>query len=229
VTAAVVTWGKGPASPDDWFRQPAYASVLQDWRAWLQEGIVDYLLPMDYYRETEEQAPWFDAWTRWAATNPGKRGVVLGLGAYLNDADGVLAQLGRARALGALGVAMYSYAVPTRDLEDASAEDRAAFAARLRSVFPRPAPAPNLAWLHQPIGGGVIVEVADSEGLNVTLDNGSNVRRTWRTDGTGVAGGLEIPAGFYNVTLGDSTEAVSVVVQDGLVSAVRVLPMRAQR
>ena len=51
VTAAVVTWGRGPQTADDWERQAPYAAVLQDWRAWLQEGIVDYLLPMDYYRE----------------------------------------------------------------------------------------------------------------------------------------------------------------------------------
>ena len=41
--------------------------------------------------------------------------------------------------LGALGVALYSYAVPTADLADASQEDRDAFAAQLRTVFARPA------------------------------------------------------------------------------------------
>ena len=98
VTAAVVTWGKGPRTADDWESQPAYASVLQDWRSWLRQGIVDYLLPMDYYREAGLQAGWFDTWTRWEVTNAGNRGVVLGLGTYLNSADGALAQLGRARA-----------------------------------------------------------------------------------------------------------------------------------
>jgi uncharacterized lipoprotein YddW (UPF0748 family) len=144
VTAAVVTWGSGPQTAADWLTQPAYASVLQDWRDWLQEGIVDYLLPMDYFRETSQQAAWFDTWTQWQVTYAGKRSVVLGLGSYLNNADGVLAQLGRARSLGALGVALYSYAVPTADLEYASADDRLAFAAQLRSVFAQPAPVPNL-------------------------------------------------------------------------------------
>jgi hypothetical protein len=69
---------------------------------------------------------------------------VLGIGSYLNSADGALAQVGRARALGALGVALYSYAVPTRDLEDATREDRQAFADQLRGVFARPAPVPDL-------------------------------------------------------------------------------------
>jgi uncharacterized lipoprotein YddW (UPF0748 family) len=118
--------------------------VLQDWRTWLQLGIVDYLLPMDYYRETPQQSVWFDTWTQWQVAHPGVRGVVLGLGSYLNSADQALAQLGRARALGGLGVALYSYAVPTRDLEDASQEDRQAFAEQLRAVFARPAPVPDL-------------------------------------------------------------------------------------
>jgi uncharacterized lipoprotein YddW (UPF0748 family) len=144
VSAAVIAWGRGPQSADDWERQAPFASVLQDWRYWLQEGIVDYLLPMDYYREAGPQAAWFDTWTQWQVNHTGKRGVVLGMGSYLNSADGALAQLARARDLGALGVALYSYAVPTADLEDASREDRMAFAAQLRAVFARPAAPPDL-------------------------------------------------------------------------------------
>jgi uncharacterized lipoprotein YddW (UPF0748 family) len=144
VTAAVVTWGKGPQTAADWETQAAYAAVLQDWRAWLQQGIVDYLLPMDYYREAGQQAAWFDTWTKWQANVAGRRNIVLGLGSYLNSADGVMAQLDRARALGALGVALYSYAVPTADLENAGVDDRLAYAERLRTVFARPAPVPAL-------------------------------------------------------------------------------------
>jgi uncharacterized lipoprotein YddW (UPF0748 family) len=143
VTAAVVAWGKGPQSADDWDTQAPFASVLQDWQTWLEQGIVDYVLPMDYYRESSQGA-WFDTWTQWQVGHPGRRGVVLGLGSYLNSADESLAQLTRARELGALGVALYSYAVPTVDLEGASRDDRLAFAAELRSVFVRRAPVPTL-------------------------------------------------------------------------------------
>lgn len=144
VTAAVVTWGRGPLTLSDWQRQAPYAAVLQDWQTWLRDGIVDYLLPMNYYRENEEQASWFDNWTQWQVKYASKRGIVLGLGSYLNSQDGVFAQLNRARALGALGVALYSYAVPDADLENASTGDRLAFADQLRSVFVRPAPVPTL-------------------------------------------------------------------------------------
>jgi uncharacterized lipoprotein YddW (UPF0748 family) len=144
VSAAVVAWGKGPQTAADWEVQPAYAAVLQDWRGWLSQGIVDYLLPMDYYREAGQQATWFDTWTQWQVTYAGRRNVVLGLGSYLNGAEGALAQLERARALGALGVALYSYAVPTADLENSGSEDRLAFASQLRGIFARPARVPEL-------------------------------------------------------------------------------------
>jgi uncharacterized lipoprotein YddW (UPF0748 family) len=226
ISAAVVTWGKGPQDTSDWERQAPYASVLQDWRAWLQEGIVDYLLPMNYYRETGEQADWFDTWTRWQTGNPGKRGVVLGLGSYLNTADGVLAQLGRARALRTLGVALYSYAVPTRDLEDASDDDRLTFAEQLRSVFARPAPVPELAWLSRPTTGAVLVDIPGFADVSVALDGGTR-RQTWRTDGTGLAGGVDLAPGQYVLTVsgpGLDTTPIDVQVQAGQTAAVRFAP-----
>jgi uncharacterized lipoprotein YddW (UPF0748 family) len=230
VTAAVVTWGKGPQATDDWQAQPAFATVLQDWQSWLQEGIVDYLLPMDYYRETTEQSAWFDAWTHWQVANTGKRGIVVGLGSYLNGADGALAQLSRARALGSLGVALYSYAVPTRDLEDASVEDRSSYAAQLRTVFARPAPVPELAWLSHPSGGSVLVDIPGHEGVPVVLTDGSGQRRAWRTDGTGFAGGLDLPVGKYVLTVtGQNIDPTPIELQvlAGRPTAIRFAPGQA--
>jgi uncharacterized lipoprotein YddW (UPF0748 family) len=230
VTAAVVTWGKGPRSADDWEKQPAFASVLQDWRAWLQEGIVDYLLPMDYYRETGDQADWFDAWTRWQVGNTGKRGVALGLGAYLNGTDGSMAQLARARALGSLGIALYSYAVPARDLEDASNEDHAAFAAQLRTVFLKPAPVPDLSWMSRPSTGGVLVDIPRHENVGVVLEDGAGGRRNWRTAGSGFAGGVDIPAGAYVLRVtgpGVDGTPIDLEVQPGRTTAIRFAPGRA--
>ena len=230
VSAAVVTWGKGPQTADDWQTQAPFAWVLQDWRSWLQEGIVDYLLPMDYYRESGDQSAWFDTWTRWQAANSGKRGVALGLGAYLNPTEGSLAQLGRARALGSLGVALYSYATPARDLEDASDEDHAAFAAQLRTVFPRPAPLPDLAWMSRPGVGGVVVDIPAREGVQVSLQNQAGQRRSWSTDGTGFAGSGDIPPGDYTLVVNgpaiDDTP-IDVQVQAGRSIAIRFAPGRA--
>jgi uncharacterized lipoprotein YddW (UPF0748 family) len=226
VTAAVVTWGKGPQSATDWEKQAPFAAVLQDWRTWLQEGIVDYVVPMDYYRESGDQAEWFDTWTRWQTSNPGKRGVALGLGSYLNAADGSLAQLARARSLGALGVALYSYAVPTRDLEDGGAEDRAGFAAQLRTIFTRPAPVPDLAWLSRPTTGSVLVDIPGRPKVAIALTTSAQ-RRVLRTDDSGFAGALDLPAGRYEVTVdgaGLDRTPVAIEVVPGRTTAVRFAP-----
>jgi uncharacterized lipoprotein YddW (UPF0748 family) len=230
VTAAVVTWGKGPQTANDWDAQPPFAAALQDWHAWLQEGIVDYLLPMDYYRESNEQAAWFDAWTRWQVTNTGKRGIAVGLGSYLNAADAGLAQLARARALGSLGVALYSYAVPTRDLENGSLDDRAAYAARLRTVFPRPAPVPDLAWMSHPSSGGVLVDIPGHEGVPVVLTDARGQQLAWLTDGTGLAGGVDVPTGGYVLTVtgqGIDPTPIELDVLAGRATAIRFAPGHA--
>src|SRR5260370_17329115 len=98
---------------------------------------------MDYYRETADQGAWFDSWTQWQVGHPGIRGVALGLGSYLNTADGALAQLGRAPALGGLGGALYSYAGPPPDPGDASAAEPPTFAPHLPPILPPPPSAPD--------------------------------------------------------------------------------------
>jgi uncharacterized lipoprotein YddW (UPF0748 family) len=232
VTAAVVAWGKGPQSADDWDSQAPFAAALQDWRSWLQEGIVDYLIPMDYYREASEQAGWFDTWTSWQAKYPGKRAVALGVGTYLNAADDSLAQIARARALNPLGIALYSYATPARDQEGASEAEQAAFAAQLRTIFPKPVPPPDLAWLNHPTSGGVLVDIPGHEGVAVSLDAAAGQRRTWTTDGTGFSGSVDIPPGHYVLSVsgpGVDGTPIDLDVLAGRTIAIRFAPGRAGR
>lgn len=222
VSGAVVAWGSGPRGADGWERSAPYGGVFQDWRSWLQEGIVDYVLPMNYYRETEPQSAWFDAWSAWQQANRGKRGVVIGMGSYLNDAEGALAQLQRARALGPLGVALYSYAVPVRGSEADPGAGRAALADRLRAVFPRPAPVPDLPWRSRPTEGGLLVEIPGLEAVAVSV-RGPGVR-DWLTDGTGFAGGVDLPPGRYEVGVsapGVDPRPVEVIVQPGRATTLR--------
>ena len=56
----------GPATDADWKATSAYTSVYQDWRGWLEEGIVDQVMPMNYFRESAaSQGAWFDRWVAW--------------------------------------------------------------------------------------------------------------------------------------------------------------------
>jgi uncharacterized lipoprotein YddW (UPF0748 family) len=196
VTAAVVAWGSGPQNSGGWERTAPFSAVFQDWRYWLQEGILDYALPMDYYRESDPQNGWFDAWADFQTANVGKRGVAIGVGNFLNSVDSSLAQIARARALNPLGVALYSYAVPARGQDESSAADRDTFADRLHELFSRPAPPPAV---QVGLGGGLGIEVAGREGLPVTIQDGQGKTRLWSTDGTGLAGEVDLQPGRYTV------------------------------
>ena len=117
-----------------------------------------------------------------------------------------------------------------RDLEDASDEDHAAFAAQLRTVFLRPAPLPDLAWMSRPGVGGVVVDIPTREGVQVSLQNAAGQRRGWSTDGTGFAGSGDIPPGDYTLVVNgpaiDDTP-IDVQVQAGRSIAIRFAPGRA--
>ncbi len=221
VSAAVVAWGKSPEDAGDWERSAPFSAVFQDWRYWLQEGLLDYAIPMDYYREEDPQAGWLDGWAAWQQDNRGQRAVAIGLGAYLNDTDATLAQLRRIRGLGPLGVALYSYAVPSRSEPD-DGQARPAPADHLREAFPRPAPPPELPWQTRAVTGNVLVEVPGRGGVSVSV--AGPVSREWTTDGTGLAGGTDLPAGRYSVVVtAPNVDAfpAEVLVTPGKTSAVR--------
>ncbi len=118
VSAAVIPWGDGPRTTAEWSRSSAYTRVYQDWRAWLEEGILDLAIPMNYFRESQPaQAGWLDRWVAFQRDHAYGRQVAPGLGLYMNSPAENLAQLSRVSAPGpngarVAGVALYSYAVP---------------------------------------------------------------------------------------------------------------------
>jgi uncharacterized lipoprotein YddW (UPF0748 family) len=117
VSAAVICWGAGPRDERTWRMGAAFRTVLQDWMGWLDEGIVDAVLPMIYDDDGDpDQRAWFDQWISWLKGRKKKGQVVAGVAMYLNDPAGGLSQIRRALepapAGGRLdGVALYSYAV----------------------------------------------------------------------------------------------------------------------
>ncbi|GIV98503.1 MAG: hypothetical protein KatS3mg057_3160 [Herpetosiphonaceae bacterium] len=116
ISAAVITWGAGPTDEASWTKTAAYASVLQDWRAWTEEGILDLALPMNYYREyISGERSAYDQWIAWAKDHQYGRHVLAGPGIYLNYIEDSLEQIRRALEVsssgaGVPGVSLYSYA-----------------------------------------------------------------------------------------------------------------------
>lgn len=158
VSAATITWGGlGSYHPDDWPNSAAYSRVFQDWRAWLEEGILDFAVPMHYFAEGDAQTRgWYDGWLAWDRGHTGRRAIVAGVGAWLNSAEQNSAQIARALAPaadgGALaGVALFSYHQPQTSDDP---EQRRALMDQLRaSVFAQPARAPAWPWIANPTTG----------------------------------------------------------------------------
>jgi uncharacterized lipoprotein YddW (UPF0748 family) len=117
VSAAVIGWGAGPVDERTWRTTSAYRDVYQDWKSWLEDGIVDTVMPMNYNDERDaQQRTWFDQWIAWERAHAGRQRIVPGVGLFLNDPGAGLAQVRRALAPAASGAALgggalYSYAV----------------------------------------------------------------------------------------------------------------------
>jgi uncharacterized lipoprotein YddW (UPF0748 family) len=117
VSAAVIAWGRPPHSKRDFNETAPMQRIFQDWRAWLEEGILDLAVPMNYARERDPVVrSWFDGWIQWEAQNKNGRQLAVGLGTYLNPPESTLAQIERARHAGKKyhpdGVSLFSYFAP---------------------------------------------------------------------------------------------------------------------
>jgi len=212
ISAAVITWGNGPLTDEEFRRKDAYTRVFQDWKGWLEEGILDLALPMNYFAESR-YTEYLNRWLEYEKDRQGGRALVPGLGVYLNTIPESLSQLSRALAPSAAGnapwgVCFYSYAstnvltpqgrptVPNQEFYGAVAE-----------AFGEPVPPPSLPWKAKPergqIYGWLTVEpgaawLKDGVPVWIESDTGGPAQRTL-TDGTGFFGAVDLPPDRYRV------------------------------
>jgi uncharacterized lipoprotein YddW (UPF0748 family) len=145
LSAAVIPWGNGPQTEADWHRTDAYASVFQDWRAWLEQGLIDQAYLMVYYREhLPDQAAMLDRWLSWGRRYSYGRQVIAGLAPYLNSPSDSVKQVRRSLAPAAdgtrlAGVGLYSYASSDPSRANADPADDSPDGL-LWDVLARPAP-----------------------------------------------------------------------------------------
>lgn len=97
LSAAVVTWGRGPGATGSFTGSSAWTDVAQDWPGWAKEGLVDQLVVMNYFNE-ETNAEDHEDWAAFAGQLRSKYPnvqVVLGQGTWLNTTANTLTQLNR--------------------------------------------------------------------------------------------------------------------------------------
>jgi len=215
VSAATITWGDAPANDAGFLNSSAYSRVFQDWRGWLQEGILDLSMPMNYFRETQ-YPQYLDRWLEFEKDRQYKRGLVVGLGIYLNTIPDSLKQLGRVLAPSAagnrtLGVCFYSYA-STNVLNAAGAPTvpNSEFYRAVAEWFQTPARPPVLPWKRDPSAGHLYGRLTVSDGpgylkdgaaIRVESDTGEVTSVATSTDGTGFFGVVDLPPDRYRVTV----------------------------
>ncbi|MGZ4964468.1 MAG: family 10 glycosylhydrolase [Limisphaerales bacterium] len=204
------SYAPGISTLSQWPRGSAYSFTLQDWRGWLEEGIVDLVTPMDYFRAEKNSRDW-NAWTTFDKNSAYHRGVVIGAATYLNNVKNALAQLHSTRTPSqqgnhAMGVAIYTYGELSNDgmprdkyfkiLTEPSDYDP-------DPIFAHAVPVPALSWKTHPTTGHLKGFVFDAEnhgvdGAKVSLRGATT--RTLTTDPTGFYGAVDLSPGKYEVS-----------------------------
>jgi uncharacterized protein (TIGR03437 family) len=219
LSAATVTWGNGPLTDAEYRGKDAYGYVFQDWRGWLEEGILDFSMPMNYFAEPR-YAAYLTRWAEYQKNRQYGRGYINGLGNYLNTVPDTLAQLDRVLSPSAegktpLGVSFYSYSATRSD--DPAQKPNADFYKTIGEYFREPAAAPELPWKTRPEKGHLMgrVEIRGGEmwwtdGLTAKLTARGGGEWQRRTDVSGFFGWVDLLPGEYRVTLESNGQQVHV-------------------
>jgi uncharacterized lipoprotein YddW (UPF0748 family) len=227
ISADTVTYGDIGNESGRWTQSRPYREVLQDWRAWMEEGILDLNIPMNYRRRTPgpaRQPEMFDVWNAFVRDHQYRRHAAIGTGLYLNTVDDSLAQIHSAMAANTNGRAAagwvgFSYRTPDRPVNElrrapeyARAELSAALTAApwasapgatLTPPFSTPVSVPPMTWKMSPTTGhlrGAVVKAdgAPADQIQVDLyDAGGGLIASRRTTGTGWIGFVDLTPGTY--------------------------------
>ena len=195
ISADTITYGYGPVSvPGGWEATRTYREVLQDWRGWMQEGILDLNIPMNYKREhftTEpnNQRRMYLEWNEFARDHQYARDVVIGAAIYLNLVENSVIQVRKAltpnaNGNSAIGWIGYSYRSPdclsvapfcgpSRSTDASRAELTRAltqpseYDTVLPPVFSSPATVPTMPWKTAPTRGHLAGTVTTTTGTAI--------------------------------------------------------------
>ena len=136
-SAATIPWGPCPTL---WSKSDAFGHVFQDWRSWMEEGILDVNMPMNYKNPGRERdqgwyIDWLEGMKKWSY-NRSALSTVMVMG---NDnLDGAVDQMKQSRDHGLPGMVAFAFS---------QRSDADKLAAGLKAkVFPEPAPVPELPW-----------------------------------------------------------------------------------
>lgn len=228
VSAAVITYGAGPADTLEWPSSRPYHELLQDWVGWLGENTLDLLTPMNYKRESvPEQSQWFEEWNAFIAGLDSQIPVAIGTALYLNSAGNSAKQVTSAlEQWDFAGWVGYSYRFPTVESYQSGVKTSRALRnlkTSLSSLTQNPQP-----WIAAPTADfrGILGYLTDGgqpfSDAVVELLNGEEVVKTVRSDGNGYFGFSTLPEGVWSIRLLGSEKLQSVTLTPGKVTRVEL-------
>jgi uncharacterized lipoprotein YddW (UPF0748 family) len=243
ISADTIGGTPGPTSDLDWTnRSQAYTLRLQDWRGWMQEGILDLNIAMVYFRqENPTYATDYLNWNQFIKDRRYGRHAVIGPGIYLNSISNGLYQMRVARQTTpsgnwADGICGYSYAVPASNV---MANLQATFLAALTqpsaydpltpAIFAEPATVPPMLWKLAPtnghLKGAVVISTNGAAADGAAIVIAGPVNRALLSDATGFYGAVDLPPGDYTLSVslaGFQTDAAQFKVVAGNVTNVNL-------
>jgi uncharacterized lipoprotein YddW (UPF0748 family) len=204
VSASLICYDPAPTlTASSWLTSAAYSRVLQDWRGWLEEGILDLGCPMNYKTGNTS----FTNWTSFIRERQYNRAAAIGMGWYLNSISNTITQIGIARGvstggLKAVGVLGYSYAAPD---SNAGTSQNDVWSALTAGPFPTTVSVPSMPWKTDTTKGHLMTTLVDSA-TNIPLDGATVMisgpaSRTLKADATGFFGAAALPVGTYTLTI----------------------------
>ncbi len=188
----------GAPSPGSFSGTQPWNSYFQDWPSWVQEGIVDTVLPMAYFDCDGQYADDYYGWLCFTRSHSYARQNAMTAGIY--SASCLVEQLTATRdhycpgsPPPCNGASIYSYYTL----------GAAGLLPTARSVWSSPASAPIMTWKTAPTKGHIKGSVtygggAWVDGATIILTGPAN--RTMTTDGTGFYAFIDLPPGSYSLT-----------------------------
>jgi uncharacterized lipoprotein YddW (UPF0748 family) len=212
ISAALIAYTGPPASQtaSAWQGRDAYSRVLQDWRGWLREGILDTGIPMVYRdNNVAVRATEYTGWLDWVRQNQYNRSVAMGVGNYLNAIGNSITQIKASRTsllgFSLMGHVSYSYSglavSPGTRTEYLSAVTNDAVAGTYDPsgvpIYLNAATVPTMAWKNTTTVGHLMGRLGDGvgwlDGATVTLH--AAPPRTIKSDANGFWGFVDVPTG----------------------------------
>lgn len=105
VSAATICFG---GAPSDFTKTSAYSSVCQDWKMWMEQGMLDINIPMNYKPE-DKYAKAFRLWADSSGKWSGADKTYQGLDAEHQTAEQLIAQIKYCRSIGQKGFLLFPF------------------------------------------------------------------------------------------------------------------------